>query len=185
MSWFVIGGIVLVPILILMAYLFFGFALPQIKIHRTMMRDAKDARKGFDFTVPRENVVSHFGVNVTSSTYDELRFDLLVVDTHETLNRVFEAPYEIDANTLIYGKPDEEGSIATMIFSADNLTVNLVAHEVTHLILVQSSQETSRITSSRAWLRNHPEWVAEAVGDTVEVVCNALMEEDNDGEDGA
>ncbi len=78
---------------------------------------------------------------------------------------------------------DELGVGALMMFSAEDAELALAAHEAAHVALVHAANtETSRI-GARRWLSEHPEWIAEMVGNVTVLVWAAIYQQVFDHDD--
>lgn len=149
-----------------------GYSKQQIKIHEQI--EERRARLT-DYEIPGEDIVLYdrFPGETEGNLFG---FDLMVLTTHDVLNQRFpDKDTEIEAASLIYDEPDENGSVATFVFAADSLSLEYVAHEVTHVVLVQAGRMRPTIKNSEEWLLNHPEWVPTVVGEMTDTICNALM----------
>lgn len=84
------------------------------------------------------------------------------------------------AHSSSYDEPDTNNIGALMFFNTEDLELSLAAHEATHVALHHASViETTRV-GARRWLNEHPEWVAEMIGNLTILVWSALIENRGD-----
>lgn len=172
MNWWEITVIGLAVGLWFLTMYLAAYGRRQIKIHEEL--DRTRARLE-DYEIPGEDIVLYerYAGEVEGNLFG---FDLMVLKDHEALNRNFpDAHQETEAASLVYDKPDENGSVATFLFAADSLTLEYVAHEVTHVVLYQAGLQHPRVDNTEEWLLNHPEWVPTVVGEMTDLICHALM----------
>lgn len=76
----------------------------------------------------------------------------------------------IGGHSQAWNTPDSRGVGALIMLSAEELHLSVVAHEATHVALYQHSRtERSRI-GARRWLVDHPESVAEMIGNLTALI---------------
>lgn len=81
---------------------------------------------------------------------------------------------QASAHSMTYPEADGAGIGATIMFSREELHLSLAAHEVTHVALFHAGRsETTRVGAKR-WLKDHPESVAEMVGNLTALVWAAI-----------
>ncbi len=81
------------------------------------------------------------------------------------------------AHSTTFVAPDPANVGALLFFSLEDLALSLVAHEATHVALIHHSQiEQTRIGAKR-WLHDHPETIAEMVGNLTSIVWARIRQE--------
>lgn len=80
------------------------------------------------------------------------------------------------AHSLSYPQPDADGVGARMFF-AQPVTLSAIVHEVTHVALFWARELAGPHTRARGWLADHPEEVAELVGNLAAVLWYSLPAE--------
>lgn len=95
--------------------------------------------------------------------------------TRELMQAVFQ-DNQACAFSKTFNEPDTANVGALMMFNLEDLEMSLAAHESAHVALAHHSNiETSRVGAKR-WLRDHPESIAEMIGNLTMLVWTALYE---------
>jgi hypothetical protein len=80
------------------------------------------------------------------------------------------------AHSVTFDHVDDAGVGALLFFTLEELHLSLAAHEATHVALAHhGNEERSRIGAKR-WLWDHPESVAEMIGNLTVLVWRHLYE---------
>lgn len=100
---------------------------------------------------------------------------LFIFHTREQLRTACETP-NASAHSTTWDEPDANNIGAMIFLSVEDLHLSLVAHEVTHIALIHHAhQERSRV-GARRWLAEHPETVAEMVGNLTALAWYSIPE---------
>lgn len=129
---------------------------------------------------PDSDVAQHFFVYPDPEWSIPYGTHIFVFNDQAALKRACEEPEDEDlaARSYDYRAVDAEGCRGLIMFTKDHLPVSVVSHEVTHLILMWAASEVSPHRRAKKWLADHPEWVAEAIGNMTGLIWNALRDRD-------
>lgn len=100
---------------------------------------------------------------------------VFVFKTREALQAAAESP-DAAAHSRTYDAPDAAGIGGLMMLSYP-VPLSIVAHEVTHMVLVWAKATAGPQQKARRWLEEHPEEVAEIIGNLTAVIWYSLPEE--------
>lgn len=90
--------------------------------------------------------------------------------------------HEAGAGSSTYDTVDDANIGAVIYMAKPDLYVSIVAHEATHIALNYHAQLTGR-GGAKQWLRTHPEYVAEMVGNMTSLIWYGIpTEEEIDAE---
>lgn len=85
--------------------------------------------------------------------------------------------FNSNAHSTTYDEPDGNDVGALVMLSKSDLEVALVAHEATHIALFHHARIPKRRTSARRWLAQHPESMAEMVGNLTALIWHNLPQD--------
>lgn len=101
---------------------------------------------------------------------------VFVFHTRDQLRSACDRPDAV-AHSTTFTDPNPANVGALLFFSLEDLALSLVAHEATHVALIHHAQvEETRIGAKR-WLHDHPESIAEMVGNLTSIVWARVQQE--------
>lgn len=138
------------------------------KLHRT--------RKS-GWRVKKEDVLWSIYTNADPDMSMPFSIEIIMLRDVEALQRVVDK--DSNARSWTYDGLNENGVGATIIMSADFAWLSVIAHEVAHIALLYYAHtwpSQSRLGAKR-WLADHPEHVAEMIGNYTSVIWDAVNNE--------
>lgn len=83
---------------------------------------------------------------------------------------------EANAHSSTYSKADSQNIGALVMLTADQLELAVVAHEAAHIALFhhKNALDRSDRTGARRWLNEHPESIAEMIGNLTAMIWFGL-----------
>lgn len=82
--------------------------------------------------------------------------------------------FNSNAHSFTYDEPDANDVGAVVMLAKTDLEVALVAHEATHVALFRHAHTTTGRIGARRWLHEHPESMAEMVGNLTALIWHNL-----------
>lgn len=98
---------------------------------------------------------------------------VFIFETREQLRELTGSP-SASAWSSTFETPDENNIGALMFFNLEDIELSLAAHEATHVALCHAANKHDGETDTRRWLTDHPEWVAEMIGNLTILIWSAL-----------
>jgi hypothetical protein len=95
--------------------------------------------------------------------------EVIILRTPEALAAVTNTP-DVNGRSWYYNDP--EG--ATLMLVADDPWLSIVAHEVAHIALLHHAYHAPPRVTARRWLHEHPEHIAELIGNLTSVLWYAI-----------
>lgn len=125
-----------------------------------------------DYDFPRDEVVWH-GCFAKDHPYAiEHDVDVFVFESVEALHRAT-GQTTISAQSRSFPQPDADG-VGAIILLTQPVPLSTIVHEVTHVALFWARRTARRKQRAYGWLANHPEQVAELVGNLSAVLWHSL-----------
>jgi hypothetical protein len=75
-----------------------------------------------------------------------------------------------------YDHVDNNEIGAIMLFNLEDIELSLAAHEAAHIALNHAAAIERSRTGAKRWLNEHPEWIAEMIGNITVLVWAAIYE---------
>lgn len=80
----------------------------------------------------------------------------------------------IGGHSQAWNTPDSRGVGALIMLNVEDLHLSVVAHEATHVALYQHSRTEQTRIGARRWLKDHPETIAEMIGNLTALIWYAI-----------
>lgn len=123
--------------------------------------------------IPKEHVVWQGIVEAAPEYAVPFGVHVFVLDTVEHLRSASEDPLA-HAHSMTWEEPDSRNVGAIVLLSTADLAMSIVAHEATHIALYHHGREVQGRIGARRWLKDHPETVAEMVGNLTALIWYSL-----------
>lgn len=134
-----------------------------------------------DLTFPNEHVAWQGVIEAIPSHSVPFGVHVFLMHTREQMRSACADPHA-SAWSSTYDDVDVNDIGAIMLFNVEDLELALAAHEATHVALNHAAAIEATRTGARRWLNEHPEWIAEMVGNLTVLIWAALYEHGADGE---
>lgn len=125
-----------------------------------------------ELTIPDEHIVHHVVIEADESMSVPFCTRVFVLRDREML-RAATSNERACAHSITFEEIDGAGIGAIVLLNLDDLHLSLVAHEIMHVALSRAAyDEPADIT--REWLLDHPESIAELVGNLSALIWYSL-----------
>ncbi|KJL39922.1 hypothetical protein [Microbacterium trichothecenolyticum] len=128
-----------------------------------------------DYDFPRDEVVWEAGFAKERQYAIEHGVDVYVFESIDALHRATGIT-TISAQSRAFPQPTANG-VGAIILLAQPVTLSAIVHEVTHVGLFWARRTARRKQRAYGWLADHPEQIAELIGNLSAVIWHSLPEE--------
>lgn len=118
---------------------------------------------------PDEHVAWQGVIHAAPDMSVQFGVHVFVFHTLDQLRAACDDP-KASAHSLTYAEPDAANIGAVVFFAKPHLELSLVTHECTHIALFHHSHTARSRIGARRWLAEHPETIAEMVGNLTALV---------------
>lgn len=131
-----------------------------------------------DLSWPDSYVAWHGIIDAAPGYSVPFRTHVFIFHTLDQLRATVGNP---DANgySSTYDEPDADNIGALIILIKTDLELSIVAHEATHIALFHHGKQVQGRAGARRWLGEHPETVAEMIGNLTSLIWYGIPEAEN------
>lgn len=123
-------------------------------------------------TWPDAHIVHHETIPSDEAYSVPFAVEIFVFDTIEHLRQACKDP-QASAHSTTYEEPDHAKVGAIIMLAEPEMHMSLVAHEVSHVALHHHGSTVGKASAKR-WLADHPESIAEMIGNLTALIWYRL-----------